>query len=104
MPHVRRCDCGGACVLAEHSFLLKNTQFDGPYGSKGRAINAFPDAEGRTTVTFKHTKNGTRYVCPVVNGRTCGMMQWGYGGALISVRSTNEPFRIPPTQQPTTGM
>ena len=28
-------------------------------------------------------KNGTRYVCPVVNGRTCGMMQWGYGGALI---------------------
>jgi hypothetical protein len=24
------------------------------------------------------TKHGAHYICPVVNGRFCGMMQWGY--------------------------
>ena len=33
-------------------------------------------------------KNGTRYVCPVVNGRTCGMMQWGYDAAAQLPRHT----------------
>ena len=28
-------------------------------------------------------KHGKDWLCPVVNGRGCGMLQWGYGGALI---------------------